>query len=202
MPSDSFVRNIVWYVAGTTLLVCAIVTCKTHGSVHAVRTEICRALLCRVHCYLLCFAIMVCLMGHIAVQTYRVFAGLGIRSCMLVSCSRSRPLTSASQKLSNIVLFERCFLDIEQFQTHHFQQFLVTSNGVASTTFAFIDIEYGRSTPSTQEGPSCLLHWRQIRQHVIGFQQVVFSGRSPTATVAMNSPSASRLTSSHWGILS
>ena len=83
-------------------------------------------------------------MGHIAVQTYRAVAGLGIRSCMLVCCSRSCPLTSTSQKLSNIVLFERCFLDIEQFQTHHFQQFLVTSNGVASKTFAFIDIEYGR----------------------------------------------------------
>ena len=68
---------------------------------------------------------MVCLMGHIAVQTYRALAVLGIRSCMLVCCSRSCPLTSASQKLSNIVLFERCFLDIEQFQTHHFQQFLV-----------------------------------------------------------------------------
>ena len=55
----------------------------------------------------------------------RAVAGLGIRSCMLVCCSRSCPLTSASQKLSNNVLFERCFLDIEQFQTHHFQQFLV-----------------------------------------------------------------------------
>ena len=78
-------------------------------------------------------------MGHIAVQTYRAVAGLGIRSCMLVCCSRSCPLTSASQKLSNFELFERCFLDVEQFQTHHFQQFLVTSNGVASTTSAFID---------------------------------------------------------------
>ena len=47
------------------------------------------------------------------------------------------------QKLSNIVLFERCFLDIEQFQTHHFQQFLVTSNGVASTTFALLTSSTG-----------------------------------------------------------
>ena len=36
---------------------------------HADRTEICRTLLCRVHRYLLCFAIMVCLMGHTVVQT-------------------------------------------------------------------------------------------------------------------------------------
>ena len=112
-------------------------------------------------------------------QTYRAVTGLGIRSCMLVCCSRSCPLTSASQKLSNIVLFEQCFLDIEQFQTHHFQQFLVTSNGVASTTFAFIDIEHGRPTPSTHEGASCLLHWRRFRQHVIGFQQVFFFREMP-----------------------
>ena len=37
---------------------------------HADRTEICRTLLCRVHICLLWFAIMVCLMGHTAVQTY------------------------------------------------------------------------------------------------------------------------------------
>ena len=78
-------------------------------------------------------------MGHIAGQTHRAVAGLGIRSCTLVCCSRSCPLASASQKLSNIVLFKRCCLDIEQFQTHHFQEFLVTSNGVESTTSAFID---------------------------------------------------------------
>ena len=48
----------------------AIVICKTRGSVHAVRTEICRKLLCRVHRYLLCSANMVCLVGHIVVQTY------------------------------------------------------------------------------------------------------------------------------------
>ena len=48
----------------------SIVTCNTHGSVHTIRKEICRTLMCRVHRYLLCSAIMVCLMGHIAVQTY------------------------------------------------------------------------------------------------------------------------------------
>ena len=37
---------------------------------HVVRTETCRTLLCRVHRDLLCSAIMVCLMGHTAVQTY------------------------------------------------------------------------------------------------------------------------------------
>ena len=37
---------------------------------HADRTEICRTLQCRVHRYLLWFAIMVCLLGHTVVQTY------------------------------------------------------------------------------------------------------------------------------------
>lgn len=36
---------------------------------HVVRTEACRTLLCLVHRYLLNFAIIVCLMGHTAVQT-------------------------------------------------------------------------------------------------------------------------------------
>ena len=42
---------------------------------HTDRTDICRTLLCRVHRYLLCSAIMVCLLGHTAVQTLlrRVF---------------------------------------------------------------------------------------------------------------------------------
>ena len=45
--------------------------------------------------------------------------------------------------------------------------------------------------------PRVSQHWRQFRQHDIGSQQVVFSGRYPTAAVAMNSPSASRFSSSH-----
>ena len=48
----------------------AIVTCNTHGSVHAVRAGICRTLLCRVHRNLLCPAIIVCLMGHIATSLF------------------------------------------------------------------------------------------------------------------------------------
>ena len=39
---------------------------------------------------------------------------------------------------------------------------------------------YGRPTPSTHGGASCLLHWRQLRQHVVGSQQVFF-GEMPNS---------------------
>ena len=88
---------------------------------------------------------MVCLIGHIAVQTYRALAGLEIRSCMLVCCSLSCPLTSASEKLSYIVLFERCFLDIEQFQSHQFQQFPVIPQLCQAEQFRRCFPQYART---------------------------------------------------------
>ena len=53
-------------------------------------------------------------------------------------------------------------------------------------------------TPSTHDRASCLLHWRQLRRHVLGYQQVAFQEDAhQTAAISMNSPSASRLSSSH-----
>ena len=47
----------------------AILTAPRSFRFHVVRMETCRTLLCRVHRYLLNSAMMVCLMGHTAVQT-------------------------------------------------------------------------------------------------------------------------------------
>ena len=60
---------------------------------------------------------------------YGVFDGTHCSADVSGCFSRSCPLFSASQKLSNVVLFERCFLDIEQFSdppllavSRHFQR--------------------------------------------------------------------------------
>ena len=55
---------------------------------HADRTEICRTLLCRVHRYLLWFAIMVCLMGHTAMQTYVVEGFLAVEATIRMARCR------------------------------------------------------------------------------------------------------------------
>ena len=98
-------------------------TGHTKGSIrmarfHADRTEICRALLCRVQRYLLRSAIMVCLMGHTAVQTY-VAAGeqYGVRSRLqlvlfmrgLIENSTVWIATGGKHHITS-VLFQRCFL--------------------------------------------------------------------------------------------
>ena len=51
---------------------------------------------------------MVCLIGHIAVQTYRAVAGLGIRSCLLLSSVLF--LTFMTTRL-----FQFRFADAEQY---------------------------------------------------------------------------------------
>ena len=60
----------------------------------------------------------------------------------------------------------------------------------------FICVPHQSSTGDLQrartESASCLLHWRQLRQHVPRFSPSGFSVRCPTPTVAMSSPSASR----------
>ena len=55
---------------------------------------------------------------------------------MLVCCSRSCPFTSASQKLSKIV---------QQFQTHHFQQFLVIPELCRAEQFRRCFPQYART---------------------------------------------------------
>ena len=112
-------------------------------------------------------------------QTYRAVAGLAIRSCMLVCCSRSCPLTSASQKLRNIVLFERCFLEIEQFQTHHFQQFLVIPQLCRAEQFRRCFPQYARTYM-----PGCQRCHFQLKASVQGLENSIRRYRNSLAIIA------------------
>ena len=82
---------------------------------HVIRTETCRTLLCRVHRYLLKSAIIVCLMGHTAVQTSATSVAQGFLAAEATLFHVLMPIETSRrqlvQRLSDEILHVRSRLD-------------------------------------------------------------------------------------------